>query len=134
MTATTTVDTGHVGCARLADGMVVQLAGDLAREQLPLLRQVLLTPMPTDCRDVIVDAGGVERIDDAALAVLVAAREWIEEQGGRFMLSSCSEALDDALREIGFADGLPRLQELPSAPAAAPESVDISIPRMRVPT
>jgi anti-anti-sigma factor len=130
MTATTTVDTGHVGCARLADGMVVQLAGDLAREQLPLLRQVLLTPMPSDCRDVIVDAGAVDRIDDAALAVLVAAREWVEEQGGRFMLSRCSDALDEALCEMGFAEGLPRLRELPSAP----QSVDVSIPRMRVAT
>lgn len=113
MTVMAMQETAHVGCARLADGIVVQLAGELTAAALPTLRQVLMAPMPPDCRDVVVDAGAVDYVDDAALAVLVAAREWIEEQGCRFLMSRTSFALDEALEAHGCTQGLPRLAELP---------------------
>lgn len=110
------VETGHVGCARLDDGVLVQLTGELSDEQLDELRQVLLTPPAPGCRDVIVDAGGVTAVGPATLAVLIAAREWAEEQDVRFRLSRTSAALELALREHGLTEGLPRLADLPRAP------------------
>jgi anti-anti-sigma factor len=110
------VETGHVGCARLDDGVLVQLTGELCGEQLAEVRQVLLTPLAPGCRDVVVDAGGLTVVDAATLAVLIAAREWAEDQGVRFRLSRTSAALELALREHGLCEGLPRLTELPGAP------------------
>ena len=110
------VERGHVGCTRMADGLLVQLVGALDAAQLPALRQVLLSPLPEGCRDVVVDAGDVLDVEPAALAVLVAANEWIEEQGARFLLSRSAPALEDALAEHGLPEGLPRLNPLPAAP------------------
>lgn len=113
-TATTT--TGHVGSTRLADGLLVQMVGVLGVEQLPTLRQVLLVPLPAGCRDVIVDAGALEEPDDAVLAVLMAACEWIESQGARFALSGSSPALQTALSRSGLSDVIPSLADLPGPP------------------
>lgn len=112
------VETGHVGCARLDDGVLVQLTGELGGEQLAELRLLLLTPLAPGCRDVVVDAGGVTAVDAATLAVLVAARQWAEDHDVRFRLSRTSAALELALREHGLSEGLPRLAELPRAPRA----------------
>lgn len=114
-----TLETGYVGCARLADGMVVQLGGELTDDYLPALRQVLLRPMPSHCRDVVVDAGEVTVVSPAALAVLVAANEWAVTGGRRFLLSRSSTALDEALLEYGVEGGLPRLHALDSGRRAA---------------
>src|SRR5947209_16280993 len=100
-----TVETGSVSCTRLADGMVVQLVGAVSDEQLPALRDALLRPAPSRVRDVVVDAGEVEEVSAAALAVLVAAHEWAVTGGRRFMLSRTSPALDEALAECGIDGG-----------------------------
>ena len=118
--AATLMDTGHVGCAALEDGLFVQLSGELGEEQLDLLRAVLLVPLPAECRDVVVDAGEVDALDDAALAVLVAAREWVEESERRFLLSRTSPALEEALARLGCEGGLPRLHQLPAAGRRTP--------------
>lgn len=122
------VETGHVGCARLADGMLVQLVGEVGDGQLPALRHLLLSPLDEECKDIVVDAGDVDEISPAALAVLVAAREWAQMQGVRFLLSRSSWALEDALTLHGCLDGLPRLNELPTASDAGP---GVTIPRQR---
>jgi anti-anti-sigma factor len=122
------VETGHVGCARLADGMLVQLAGEVGDEQLPALRHLLLAPVDEQCKDIVVDAGAVDEISPAALAVLVAAREWAEIQGVRFLLSRSSWAVEDALTLHGCLDGLPRLRELADAPDGA---AGIAVPHQR---
>ena len=54
MTAVT-VDTAAVTSTRMADGLLVQLSGDLGVEQLADMRSTLLSPLPAECRDVVVD-------------------------------------------------------------------------------
>src|SRR3954452_9042980 len=113
-TATIEVD-GHVQCTHLSDGMLVRLTGMLSDSQLPMLRTALLAPLADSCRDVVVDAGDVVGVDEPALAVLVAARVWAEQQGARFMLSRSAPALEQVLTENDCAGALPRLSTLPSA-------------------
>jgi anti-anti-sigma regulatory factor len=110
------VETGLVSCTRLADGMIVQLAGALSREHVAELRATLLAPLPADCRDVVIDAGDVSDCDFDALAVVFAAWAWVEEKGSRFLLSRTSDAFDAALAANGVAGDLPRLADLSSAP------------------
>jgi anti-anti-sigma factor len=124
MTATA-VETGLVNRSLLADGMLVQLSGELSHEHVTELRGVLLAPLADGCRDVIIDAGDVSDIDFDALAVVFAAWAWVEEQGARFLLSRTSPAFEQTLAANGVADDLPRLADLGSAPAAA------AIPRQR---
>ena len=112
------IETKAVTSSRLADGLLVQLSGDLGSEQLTELRSTLLAPLPDECRDVVVDAGQVTDVDIEALAVVFAAWAWVEEQGARFLLSRTSDEFEAILADNGVADDLPRLSQLPSAPDA----------------
>ena len=112
------VETGLVTSTRLADGLLVQLAGDLDAQHLAELRTALLSPLAPECRDVVVDAGDVTDIDFDALSVIFAAWAWAEEHGARFLLSRTSPEFEDALESHGVVDDLPRLSELAAAPAA----------------
>ena len=115
----TTIETsiGSVHCTQLADGKLVQLGGHLGDEELPDLRLALLMPVVAACRDIVIDAGEVESIADTAVAVLMAAREWADDQGVRLLLSRSSLAFDLTLQELDVADVLPRLAAL--GPASA---------------
>src|SRR6478672_5639039 len=112
------IETGAVTSTRMADGLLVRLAGELGTETLKDLRTTLLSPLPADCRDVVLDAGDVTDLEVEALAVVFAAWAWAEEHGARFLLSRTSAAFDAFLADNGVSDDLPRLSELPSAPAA----------------
>ena len=95
---TAIVDTGgRVGCIHLADGVVVQLGGTLTDDNLPELRAALLSPFGASCQDVVVDAGEVEDVTESALAVLVAAKDWAEQNGRRFFVSRMSALVSRAL-------------------------------------
>jgi anti-anti-sigma regulatory factor len=117
MTAMAT-ETAAVTCTRMADGLLVQLAGELGSEQLAHMRSLLLSPLPAECRDVVIDAGDVTDLDLDALAIVFAAWAWAEDQGARFLLSRTSEEFDAVLADNGVAADLPRLSGLPSAPSA----------------
>ena len=117
MTATA-IDTGAVTSSHLADGLLVQLSGELGSEQLGHLRSTLLSPLPAECRDIVIDAGEVTDVEFEALAIVFAAWAWAEEHGARFLLSRTSEEFDAILADNGVSDDLPRLTELPTAPAA----------------
>jgi anti-anti-sigma regulatory factor len=112
------IETGAVATTRLADGLLVQLSGELGSDQLGHLRSTLLSPLPEQCRDIVVDAGDVTRVEFEAVAVLFAAWAWAEEQGARFLLSRTSEEFDGVLADNGVSEDLPRLSRLPSAPKA----------------
>ena len=112
------IETGLVTSTRLADGLLVQLTGELGQKHVTELRHTLLAPLPDDCRDVVIDAGEVRDVDFDALAVVFAAWAWTEEQGARFLLSRTSHEFDAVLAHNGVADDLPRLSDLPSAPFA----------------
>jgi anti-anti-sigma regulatory factor len=118
VTMTTAVEpgVGHVNCAHLADGKFVQLGGCLGEADLPALRLALLTPLFDECRDIVIDAGEVDEIDDCAVAVLVAATEWAHSAGVRVLLSRSTATFDDTLEALDLADLLPRL----SAPLPTP--------------
>ena len=118
--------TGTVNCVHLADGKLVQLSGRLGRSELPALRLALLTPLFDDCRDVVIDAGEVESVDDEAIAVLVAAEEWATYAGARLLLSRCAPAVEQALADLGMADRIPRLGAI-GADASRP--VLVPVPR-----
>ena len=111
------VETGQITSSRLADGMLVQLHGSLDETVVAEMRQVLLAPIPAECRDIVVDAGDVTDIDFAALAVVFAAWGWAEEHGVRFLVSRTSHAFEQMLEDNGVVDDLPRLSELATAPA-----------------
>lgn len=104
--------TGSVNCVHLADGKLVQLSGHVGQAELPALRLALLTPLFQDCRDVVVDAGEVESIDDDAIAVLVAADEWATYAGARLLLSRAAPVVEHALIELDLVDRFTRLSPL----------------------
>ena len=112
------IETGAVTRTQLADGLLVQLSGELGYEQLAELRATLLAPLPADCRDVVVDAGDVTAVEFDALAIVFAAWAWAEDHGARFLLSRTSENFDAFLADNGVSEDLPRLSELPSSPTA----------------
>ena len=99
-------------CTHLADGKLVRLAGHLGEPELPALRLALLMPMADECRDLVIDAGDIESIDDSAVAILIAAREWADSHGVRLRLSRSSLTFDLALVELDLVDLLPRLAAL----------------------
>lgn len=117
MTAMTT-ETAPVTSTRMADGLLVRLAGELDNEAVTSMRTTLLAPLPADCRDIVIDAGDVTDLDFDALAIVFAAWAWAEEHGARFLLSRTSAEFESFLADNGVADDLPRLSELPSAPGA----------------
>jgi len=108
---------GRVGCVHLADGVVVQLGGTLTDDNLPELRDALLSPFPASCRDVVVDAGEVEDVTESALAVLVAAKDWAQGNGRRFFVSRLSPLVRAALKVCEVS--LPELGG-PLAPGCIP--------------
>ena len=112
------VETGRVASTQLADGLLVQLGGDLGEHNLDELRSTLLSPLPDGCRDVVVDAGEVTDVDFDALAIVFASWAWAEDNGARFLLSRTSPGFEAALEFYDVADALPRLTELAAAPIA----------------
>jgi anti-anti-sigma regulatory factor len=100
-------ETPVVAVTTLADGLVVRLAGALGRGAESLLREALLRPRPAACRDILVDAGDVEAIDDDALAVLLAAPSWADETGGQLSFTRISVPLQRAADGIGLFPMLP---------------------------
>jgi anti-anti-sigma regulatory factor len=107
---------GAVDVMTLADGLVVRLAGAFGTSEASLLREALLRPRPAACNDILVDAGGVQSIDDEALAVLVAAPAWAASTGGQLSFTRLSGAL------VAAADGLGVLTRMPvlAPPGARP--------------
>lgn len=121
---------GCVETIALGDGCIVRLTGALDDTQVEPLRAALLTPPPPHRQDVVVDAGMVTDVTDAALAVLLAAGEWVAQHGRRFLVSRTSPAIDAALAATGLADSLPRLAPLGDASDAdADLSPLIPLPR-----
>jgi anti-anti-sigma regulatory factor len=98
---------GVVDVMTLADGVVVRLAGTLGTDEAVLLREALLRPRPAACRDILVDAADVDGINDAALAVLVAAPAWATRTGGQLSFTRMSEPLVCAADGLGVQ--MPRL-------------------------
>ena len=106
------ITSGTVNCMHLADGKLVQLSGRIGQAELPALRLALLAPLFVGCRDVVIDAGEVVAVDDEAIAVVVAAEEWATYAGARLLLSRATPAFEQALADLGFADGIRRLSDL----------------------
>ena len=117
---------GHVHCVHLADGKLVQLGGTVGESELPALRLALLTPLFDECRDIVIDAGEVDEIDDCAMAVLMAGHEWAQSAGVRVLLSRSTEAFDDALDDLELSDLFSRL----SAPEPTPSRLAL-VPQQR---
>jgi len=121
--------TAHVTTSHLADGMLVQLAGAFGPDQLDALRSAFLSPLPGECRDVVVDGGAVTEMGDDAVAVLLAACTWAQQHGARFLISRSSEVLDDILDELGVYDDLPRLSQLGAGSGADAAVHELPRPR-----
>lgn len=102
-------ETATVEVSALADGVVVRLAGAFGTGDADLLRGALLRPRPAACRDILVDAGAVTEVDDASLAVLVAAPEWAEQTGGTLSFTRLSAPLCAAASELGIMRMMPLL-------------------------
>lgn len=108
--STMTADaTSNVAASVLADGVVVRLSGSLGLASLPDLRAALLTTRQAGRDDVMVDAGQVTEIHERALAVLVAAVDWMATTGGRLRFAAISVPLLETIRHFGVEDLLPRL-------------------------
>lgn len=108
----------------LQDGIVVRLQGALTSEHVPHLRRALLVPLPPRCRDVLIDASQLTAIDDAVLAVLLAAGEWAATTGRRFAALGLSAQLSEVLAELEMLHAFPTL--------ASPRSSEpVGLPRQR---
>ena len=107
--STMPLDVATVDVCTMADGVLVRLRGRLDAGTVPALRDALLRVRPSGCDDVLVDAGAVEQVDDAALAVLVAAPLWAEATGGRMAYTSLSRQLAELAGDSGVEDLMPRL-------------------------
>jgi anti-anti-sigma regulatory factor len=101
--------TGVVDVMTLADGIVVRLAGAFGTGEAGLLREALLRPRPAACNDILVDAGGIQSIDDDALAVLVAASAWASTTGGQLSFTRMSDELVAAANGLGVLRRMPVL-------------------------
>jgi ABC-type transporter Mla MlaB component len=99
---------GEVLVERNPDRVRVVLSGVLDLAAVPPLRAALLAPIPPHCRRVDIDAGGVTRIDDEALAVLLAAVPWALAAGATFGYTSVSDQLDVLARSLHVEALLPR--------------------------
>ena len=97
------------------DGLLVRLSGALTARDVPALRRALLRPGPPAL--VVVDAGRVRSVDDAALATLLAATVWTADGGGRLLFSTLSTALAAAVAELDPRAAVPLLPA-PVPPAA----------------
>jgi anti-anti-sigma regulatory factor len=102
-------ETAVVEVSALADGVVVRLAGAFGTGEANLLRGALLRPRPAACRDILIDAGAVTDVDDAALAVLIAAPVWAEATGGTLNYTRMSEPLRATAGELGILRMMPML-------------------------
>jgi anti-anti-sigma regulatory factor len=103
------VEAPVVEVTTLADGLVVRLAGALGAAEAHLLRDALLRPRPAACRDVLVDAGYVNAIDDEPLTVLASASRWADDSGCRLSFTRLSHAVTVAAAAIGALPRLPLL-------------------------
>jgi anti-anti-sigma factor len=101
------LDVTTVDVSAMADGMVVRLRGRLDAGPVPALRDVLLRVRPDGCDDILVDAGMVEYVDDAALAVLIAAPLWAEATRGRLSYTRVARPLAEAALSAGVMEMLP---------------------------
>lgn len=91
------------------DGVLVRLGGSFDADSVPQLRSALLTTRPAGCDDVIIDAGGVSKVDDDALAVLLAAGAWAVDTGARLGFSRMSDVLRDEIANLDISMLLPML-------------------------
>lgn len=99
----------EVAVHSLDDGLVVRLSGVLDAQGVAVLRRALLRPLPAQCRDVVIDAGGLADITDAAVAVLLAAAAWCRAEGRRFGLTTLSPASELLLAELDLDEQLHRI-------------------------
>jgi anti-anti-sigma regulatory factor len=101
-------DRGTVLVERDLHRVRVILSGVLDLAAVPLLRAALLAPVPTHCRRVEIDAGGVTHVDHEALAVLFAAVPWILAASAGLAYVSVSAELDLLVRGLKVEALLPR--------------------------
>jgi anti-anti-sigma regulatory factor len=94
---------------RLGDGLVVRLSGVLDGQAIPALRREILSPLPVECTDVLVDASAVVDLTDEALAVLLAGSSWAGDAGARFAFSAVSPVLAEQIEALDLGDALPVL-------------------------
>jgi anti-anti-sigma factor len=102
------------------DGLLVRLSGVLDIAATPALRASLLGVRPAGCDDVVVDADGVLAVDDAALAVLLAAGTWVADTGGRLSFVRMSETLRREVAQLGLERLLPMLESVGERTVAVP--------------
>jgi anti-anti-sigma regulatory factor len=93
----------------LADGLVVRLAGALGAADIPALREALMRPRPAACRDLLVDAGGVDAIDREPLTVIAVASQLATANGQRLAFTRRSEPMTRAAETLGVLARLPML-------------------------
>jgi anti-anti-sigma factor len=109
MPASATKRSASIRSHHVGDGLVVRLSGVLDGQTIPALRRELLGPLPDGCRDVLIDAGAVEALDDAVTAVLVAGAHWAILTGRRFALCAVSQPVADQIETLDLWAELPVL-------------------------
>ena len=102
-------DETSVRVHRLGDGLVVRLSGVLDGQAIPALRREVLSPLPADCRDVLIDASAVVDVTDEAMAVLLAGSSWAGDAGARFAFSSVSQVVAEHIEALDLGGSLPVL-------------------------
>lgn len=88
---------------RLSSGAVeLRPLGALDETNLTQLRNELLDHAPTMAERVLLNLSGVDRVDTAAMALLMLARIEIEARGGAFVVESPRPPVKGTMERAGF--------------------------------
>ena len=96
------------GGEQAADAAVVRLPPDCRMAALAALQTELVAVLPSGT--VTLDGSAAERVDTAALQLLVLLRRELDKRGGTLAWHGASDALNDAAGLLG----LTRILELPA--------------------
>jgi anti-anti-sigma factor len=101
---------------RRGETVLVTLAGELDMAATFRIEPELerLT-RETGVRTLVVDMGGVEFMDSSVLGLLLAAKQRLQAEGIRFLLSDPSDSVRRMLQLTGAGDSLPVTTRRPDA-------------------
>ena len=98
-----------------ADRVTIHLDDELFADGLADVRWLLLGALHAGARSLLVDLSGVQRLPDAAVAVLLWAHRICRARGGAVVLRGTDRRTEDLLHRTG----LWRVMVLEPAPAVA---------------
>jgi anti-sigma B factor antagonist len=98
-----------------ADLVVLEFHGDLTIEEAPVLRDRLLESIRSGALVVVLDMTDVAYVDQAAMGVLMGARERLLASEGELRLAAVQAPVARVLRLLGLDASLPVYESVDAA-------------------